>query len=72
MKSIVLTYPGFQALPRGLKQLLVASESYFFREVQPSTRANRSRQLAPVPARQLQPVPKLFDPVRFFGALWRN
>ena len=32
MRSIVMTYPGFQTLPRGLKMLLVASESFFFRE----------------------------------------
>jgi hypothetical protein len=30
MKSFIFTYPGFQALPPGIKQLLVASESDFF------------------------------------------
>jgi hypothetical protein len=30
MKSIMVTYPGYQNLPRGLKMLLVASESFFF------------------------------------------
>jgi hypothetical protein len=35
MKSIVTTYPGFQALPRGIKQLLVTSESLFFDEARP-------------------------------------
>jgi hypothetical protein len=30
MKSIVVTYPDFQKLPKGLKQMLVASESFFF------------------------------------------
>ena len=33
MKSIMVTYPDFQKLPKGLKQLLVASESFFFDEV---------------------------------------
>ena len=35
MKSIVTKYPEFQALPRGLKQLLVTSESLFFDEARP-------------------------------------
>ena len=30
MKSILVTYPNFQALPKGLKQMLLASESFFF------------------------------------------
>ena len=33
MKSIMVTYPDFQRLPKGLKQLLVASESFFFDEM---------------------------------------
>jgi len=32
MKTITMIYPGFQMLPRGLKQLLVESESFFFEE----------------------------------------
>jgi hypothetical protein len=32
MKSIMVTYPGFQCLPKGLKQMLVESESFFFEE----------------------------------------
>ena len=32
MKSILVTYPNFQALPKGLKQMLLASESFFFDE----------------------------------------
>jgi hypothetical protein len=35
MKSIVTTYPEFHSLPRGLKQLLVVSESVFFDEARP-------------------------------------
>lgn len=30
MKSIMATYSGFQALPRGVKRLLLTSESFFF------------------------------------------
>ena len=30
--SIAATYPGFQSLPRGVKQMLLVSESHFFEE----------------------------------------
>jgi hypothetical protein len=36
MKSIIWTYPGFQTLPRGIKQMLVASESDFFSAAKPA------------------------------------
>ena len=32
MNSIAWTYPGFQSLPKGIQQMLVASESYFLNE----------------------------------------
>ena len=32
MKPIMMTYPGYQSLPKGLKQMLVESESFFFEE----------------------------------------
>jgi hypothetical protein len=35
MKTIVLTYPGFHSLPKGLRQMLVVSESIFFSEAKP-------------------------------------
>jgi hypothetical protein len=34
MNSITTTYPAFQSLPKGVKQMLVVSESLFFDEVQ--------------------------------------
>jgi hypothetical protein len=41
VKTIILTYPGFQSLPKGLKQMLVASESFFFGEAKSvATNAN--------------------------------
>jgi hypothetical protein len=46
MRTIVFTYPGFASLPRGIKQLLVTSESIFFREAKPvisKTSAIRSK-----------------------------
>jgi hypothetical protein len=36
MKSIITTYPDFQALPRGIKKMLLASEDFFFGEVKAS------------------------------------
>ena len=35
MRSIMWTYPGFQSLPRGIKQMLVASENDFFSDAKP-------------------------------------
>jgi hypothetical protein len=35
VKSIVLTYPDYQTLPRGVKRMLVASETSFFCEAAP-------------------------------------
>jgi len=32
MKPIMMTYPGYQGLPKGVKQMLVESESFFFEE----------------------------------------
>lgn len=30
MNTSILNYPGFQALPKGVKQMLLVSESHFF------------------------------------------
>jgi hypothetical protein len=30
MNTTILNYPGFQTLPKGIKQMLVASEAHFF------------------------------------------
>ena len=49
MKSIITTYPDFISLPREIKKLLLASESYFFDETKNSS-------LAPAPAKD-----KYFD-----------
>lgn len=35
LKSISTTYPGFQALPKGIKQMLVVTESFYFDEARP-------------------------------------
>jgi hypothetical protein len=33
MRTIIFTYPGYQSLPKGIKQMLVASENFFFDEI---------------------------------------
>jgi hypothetical protein len=38
MKSIVTTYPDFQALPKGVKQLLVTTETLYFQDAKPSAK----------------------------------
>jgi hypothetical protein len=32
MKLIMMTYPGFQELPKGVKKMLLVSETFFFDE----------------------------------------
>jgi hypothetical protein len=49
MKPIMMVYPGFQMLPKGLKRLLVESESFFFEEETTFFRRDRqSGTFAPV------------------------
>jgi hypothetical protein len=33
IESIIATYPGFGALPRAIKQLLLTSESFFLEDI---------------------------------------
>ena len=30
MRTIIFTYPGFQELPKGIKQLLLSTEAFYF------------------------------------------
>ncbi len=32
VNTTILNYPGFQTLPRGVRQMLLVSEAYFFNE----------------------------------------
>jgi hypothetical protein len=59
MKSIVCTYPDFRDLPKGLKQLLVNSETHFFEEIHaaPARVENNS----PGPVRLWQEPQKQFS-----------
>jgi len=35
MNTTILNYPGFQSLPKGLKQMLLVSEACFFDQTAP-------------------------------------
>ena len=58
-KSIVCTYPDFRELPKGLKQMLLASESLFFSEVQASPKTVARRDVGAKPFRP--PLPNFFS-----------
>ena len=51
MKSSILTYPEFNTLPKGIKMMLLESESFFFNEEQ---------------SRPVRPQSSLLYPMRFF------
>jgi hypothetical protein len=36
--SVAATYPGFQSLPKGVKQMLLITESVFFEDARPLVR----------------------------------
>jgi hypothetical protein len=44
LNSITATYPGFQSLPKGVKQMLLVSESVFFDEARTATKASQTGQ----------------------------
>jgi hypothetical protein len=65
----MVTYPGFQALPKGLKQMLLASESFFFDQTKlhPNDIRNDEQTIAilsHIARRQGPPLP--------FHPSWRN
>jgi len=73
MKSIITTYPDFHALPKGIKRMLLASESFFFSEAY-----SQHDQRAPVTNPRLgekliaQPAPRTDTPSSIFGSSWKN
>jgi hypothetical protein len=72
MKSIMLTYPGFQTLPRGVKQMLVASENDFFSDARPAAAKAGANKL---PQRQAPRVSVALGQsagASEFHDLWRN
>jgi hypothetical protein len=48
LNSITSTYPGFQSLPKGVKQLLLVSESLFFEDAKTAPKAESGPHQAPV------------------------
>jgi hypothetical protein len=73
MKSIITTYPDFHALPKGIKRMLLASESFFFAEAYSQLNQNQpatgSRLKQPLGA---QPSNRVDTPLSIFGSSWKN
>lgn len=44
MKSILVTYPDFRSLPKGIKRLLVTSESLFFDAANATSKSSAGRE----------------------------
>ena len=67
MKSIMVTYPDFRLLPKGLKQLLLASESFFFEEaMSPARETAKKRGVVPNGGHERVAMGSLLHPA------WRN
>ena len=74
MKTIITTYPDFQNLPVGVKRMLVASEDFFFREIQ-SSAAAKARSVGGNRAREAAMRRKRLEAEGTFSAFgegWRN
>jgi hypothetical protein len=65
LHSITATYPGFQALPKGVKQMLLVTESVFFDEARVAQKTNRSAPLLsqppPAESNAIQMMPSRSD-----------
>ena len=59
MKSIMMTYPGFQTLPRGLKRLLLASENIYFAETRLPAEVRMAERFEAGPPDLWKPVPDM-------------
>jgi hypothetical protein len=61
MKSTMMTYPGFHELPKGVKKMLLASETFFFDEARIRTvRPARRSLLTPMEIEQRFSFPPHF------------
>jgi hypothetical protein len=60
MSTTILNYPGFQSLPKGVRQMLLVSEAYFFNEPAP---VHREQEAPPMRASrdpmELMGIPRL-------------
>ncbi len=70
MKSIITTYPDFQALPRGVKKMLLASESHFFDDAE--TRRVKRRGGAVSTAAMVNRKRDAGEQIPTLDAGWRN
>jgi hypothetical protein len=72
MKSIITTYPDFQSLPKGVRRMLVVSESFFFLEADSRMQKPRPSEVTAGstlgPNRRTNPGGSLSA----FGYAWRN
>ncbi len=66
-RSIAFNYPGFQSLPRGIKKMLVFTETFFFG----AENADSDATAGHLPA-HLQPAPGRYRARLAFGSSWRN
>ena len=68
MKMIMTSYPGFQDLPKGIRKMLLVSESFFFDEMQRSgTLASGAATVSPVSSNE-DAEARLCAPWHFPGA----
>ena len=67
-----MSYPGFQDLPRGIRMLLLASESFFFAEAQPSAGPLSRGKTAAQAAGGFKLGYEVSHPLLVFGPAWSN
>jgi hypothetical protein len=72
MKSIILTYPSFQTLPKAIKQMLVASESDFFSDAKPARTAGGPGKLGHRQAPRSRVVDANGKRLGAFSGAWKN
>jgi hypothetical protein len=66
LSSITATYPGFQSLPKGIKQMLLVSESVFFEEARAPKKKTQVAGQQAFPDTQIVP-PEVLDFVQNGG-----
>ena len=71
MKSIVVTYPDYQSLPKGIKRMLVISESFFFTAINPSFDGSRKKQVYTSPSVRAEAIDPVLRP-NLVVMPWRN
>jgi len=70
MKSIITTYPDFRSLPKGIKKMLVASESFFYGETKsPMQKLGNSEVTTGSISNR---GTNLGGPLSAFGNIWKN